>query len=97
MCAVVHNEYHLFLSVLKVNAGQRMGWGVHYDPNARNKEDFCDKNDQLALCYVTLDDTLVFTKILSQPEGGWYPLIALHPYGKSVGLQEYQVRQTLAS
>ncbi len=61
--------------------GQRMGWGIHYSPETRDRSDFSDKDTQLVLCYVTVDVTIVYTKMMLQPAGGWYPVAILHPYG----------------
>ena len=67
--------------VLKMKLGQRMGWGIHYSPETRDRSDFSDKDTQLVLCYVTVDVTIVYTKMMLQPAGGWYPVAILHPYG----------------
>ena len=62
--------------------GQRMGWGIQYDPAVRDTPDFDDRAEQLVLCYVTIDVTIVYAKMMVQPAGGWYPVVMLHPYGK---------------
>ncbi len=76
-------NFIVFVGV-KVACGQRMGWGVHYDPSYRDLSDFDDKDEQLVLCYVTLDVTIIFAKLMLQPPGGWFPVVALHPYGKEI-------------
>ena len=69
---------------MKIQSGQRMGWGIHYNPETRQTSNFSDKDTQLVLCYVTVDLKVVFTKMVMQPVGGWYPIVALHPYGECV-------------
>ena len=59
-----------------------MGWGIQYNPLYRDTDDFDDRAQQLVLCYVTIDVTIVYAKMMMQPEGGWYPAVMLHPYGK---------------
>jgi len=66
-----------------MEAGQRMGFGIQYDPEQRTHSDFEDKEEQLVLCYVTVDSEIVFAHVMLQPPGGWYPTVGLHPYGKS--------------
>ena len=72
--------------MLKMKIGQRMGWGIHYNPESRQKDAFNDKEEQLVLCYVTIDVTIVYAKMMLQPPGGWYPVAMLHPYGESIDL-----------
>ena len=77
--------FHAFtfpLPVLTMKKGQRMGWGIQYNPTYRHNPDFDDKQQQLVLCYVTIDVTIVYAKMMLQPAGGWYPVIMLHPYGE---------------
>ena len=65
-----------------MSAGEKMSWGIWYDPDTRDKEGFNDKREQLVLCYVTMNEAMVYTHMVLQPTGGWFPLVALHPYGK---------------
>ena len=43
--------------------------------------DFCDKDEQLVLCFVTLNMQIVFFRMMMQPEGGFFPLIVLTKNG----------------
>lgn len=60
----------------QLRPGQRMGWGVHYSPQARQSSSFNDKDRQLVLCYVSLDRVIVYAHVMMQPEGGWYPVVS---------------------
>ena len=71
-----------------MKAGQRMGFGIQYSPEVRESPDFEDRQEQLVLCYVTVDSEIVFAHMMLQPPGGWYPSVALHPYGTCSGKSE---------
>ncbi|KAK2182755.1 hypothetical protein NP493_337g00013 [Ridgeia piscesae] len=62
-----------FSKEVKMEAGQRMGFGIQYDPEQRTHSDFEDKEEQLVLCYVTVDSEIVFAHVMLQPPGGWFP------------------------
>ncbi|XP_052810715.1 uncharacterized protein LOC128238637 [Mya arenaria] len=62
---------------LKSFEGQRIGFGIHYNPDEINKSDFDDKKQQLVLCFVTMDMQIIFFRMMLQPSGGFYPLIVL--------------------
>ena len=68
-------------SELKNHVGQKMGWGIHYDPRQRDQPGFDDKAEQLVLCYVSVDLQIVFARMLLQPAGGWYPTVYLNNGG----------------
>ncbi|XP_074655144.1 uncharacterized protein LOC141908822 [Tubulanus polymorphus] len=70
--------------VLKMKVGERMGWGILYDPAHRSDADFDDKKEQMVLCYVSIDSVIVYHKMMLQPPGGWYPLVLLHPYASKI-------------
>ncbi|XP_005088904.1 uncharacterized protein LOC101862618 [Aplysia californica] len=57
--------------------GQRIGWGIHYNPETRNLPDFNPKAEQLVYCYVTANLDIISGKMMMQPEGGFYPLVLL--------------------
>jgi hypothetical protein len=40
-----------------------------------------DKREQLALVYVTFNDAIVDVLFVLQPEGGFYPLVLMQPWG----------------
>ncbi|XP_064628155.1 uncharacterized protein LOC135487894 isoform X2 [Lineus longissimus] len=85
-------RWHPDGQALKMKIGQRMGWGILYDPDRRDEPDFSDKDSQLVLCYVSIDSVIVFHKMMLQPPGGWYPLVLLHPYASKVQID--MVRNT---
>ena len=43
--------------------------------------DFDEKQQQLVLCFVTVDSKIVFFRMMFQPPGGFYPLVLLTPNG----------------
>lgn len=57
--------------------GEHIGFGIHYNPDVVSKPEFCDRDQQLVLCFVTLDMQIIFFKIMIQPPGGFYPLVVL--------------------
>lgn len=65
-----------------MHSGQRVGWGIHYNPKTRDLPDFCEEEQQVVLCFVSIDVTIVFAKMMLQPPGGWYPTVMLHSEGK---------------
>ncbi|XP_013380369.1 uncharacterized protein LOC106151578 [Lingula anatina] len=70
---------------LKLEVGQRIGWGVHYGPESQEKNVTFDETAlQPVLCYVTLDTTVIYCKIMLQPPGGFFPLVTLKPYASKV-------------
>ena len=66
--------------------GERIGFGIHYNPDVMDKPEFNDKEQQLVLCFVTVDMEIIFFKIMIQPAGGFYPLVILCKNGKSFTL-----------
>lgn len=75
---------HSSFSDLQLQTGQRVGWGIHYNPHSRHSPDFLEQQQQLVLCFVSIDLTIVFAKLMLQPPGGWYPTIMLHSDGTFV-------------
>ncbi|KAL4232460.1 hypothetical protein ACF0H5_007153 [Mactra antiquata] len=59
------------------HVGQRIGFGIHYNPDVVSRPDFDDKQQQLVLCFVTMDMQIVFFRMMIQPSGGFYPLLVL--------------------
>ena len=45
-----------------------------------------DKAEQLALVFVTLNESIVDVLFVLQPEGGFYPLVLMQPWGKEKNL-----------
>ena len=60
-----------------VDDNDRVGMGVHYRPDSRGNTSFNDKEAQLVLCFVTKNTVPIYTKMIIQPEGGFYPLVLL--------------------
>lgn len=71
---------------LKSHRGQRIGFGIHYNPDELSKPDFDDKKQQLVLCFVTMDMQIVFFRMMMQPPGGFYPLIVMTRAASKVSL-----------
>lgn len=53
--------------------------GVFYNPETPNVN---DKAEQLVLVYVTFNDAIVDVLFVLQPEGGFFPLVLMQPWGK---------------
>ncbi|XP_041355029.1 uncharacterized protein LOC121372654 [Gigantopelta aegis] len=62
---------------VKASLGMRMGWGIVYNPDVRDCATFDPKEQQLVLCYVTINMCVSYTKMMLQPTGGFFPLIVL--------------------
>lgn len=67
---------------MKTKVGQRLGWGIHYNPERSKRSDFDDKAEQLVVCFVTIDVNIVHAEMIVQPEGGFFPVVILNPSGK---------------
>ena len=78
------------LLAIKTKPGERIGFGIHFNPDVVNKPEFSDKDQQLVLCFVTLDVEIIFFKIMIQPPGGFYPLVILCRNGKLFGIFRLQ-------
>ena len=65
----------MFFYLVKV--GNTIGWGVFYDENCKN-----DKAEQLCLVFVMFNKSIVDALFVLQPEGGFFPIVLLQPYGK---------------
>jgi hypothetical protein len=61
-----------------VKVGNTIGWGIFYDENCQN-----DKAEQLCLVFVMFNKVIVDALFVLQPEGGFFPIILLQPYGKN--------------
>ena len=58
--------------------------GIFYNPETPEAS---DKAEQLALVYVTFNDSIVDVLFVLQPEGGFYPLVLMQPWSKQVRLE----------
>ena len=63
--------------------GAAIGWGIYYNPN---ENDWNDKCEQLVLLFVTYNSAIVDVLFVLQPEGGFFPLVLMQPWGTSHGL-----------
>lgn len=70
-------DYYTWLPKMKLHEGNSIGWGIFYNPDT---PDISDKAEQLALVYVTLDESIVDVLFVLQPEGGFFPLVLLQPW-----------------
>ena len=59
-----------------------MGWGIVYNPDVRDCATFDPKEQQLVLCYVTINMCVSYMKMMLQPTGGFFPLVVLDDDGK---------------
>jgi hypothetical protein len=58
-----------------------MGWGVHFHKHSRSQPNFDPYAQQLVLCYVTINTTIVHLQVVMQPVGGLYPVVSLNFHG----------------
>jgi hypothetical protein len=72
-------DYYTWLPKMKLKQGNSIGWGVFYNPETPNVN---DKAEQLVLVYVTFNDAIVDVLFVLQPEGGFFPLVLMQPWGK---------------
>ena len=63
--------------LFSVKAGDSTGWGIYYDEDCQN-----DKAEQLCLVFVMFNKSIADTLFVLQPEGGFFPIVLLQPYGK---------------
>ena len=77
-------DYYTWLPKMKLQKGSSIGWGVFYNPETSSVS---DKEKQLALVYVTLDDSIVDVLFVLQPEGGFFPLVLLQPWSTATKIK----------
>jgi len=65
----------LFLAATLVKKGDTMGWGVIFPD-----DDLSDSEEQIVLCYLTINRNVILTRALIQPAGGLHATVVL-PYG----------------
>ena len=92
---LIYKKKSVCVSVVKTQVGERIGWGVHYDSKLSGQPDFDDKAEQPVLCYVSKNTTIVFAKLMIQPEGGWYPAVALNNHGTDLFLVRLHLNYAL--
>ena len=83
-CIDVDHFVHVMylVAVNPAVVGQRIGWGVYYNPRDQKSQEFDELAQQLVLIYVTIDVRIVYASMVMQPEGGWYPTVTLTRYGE---------------
>jgi hypothetical protein len=63
------------MSAVKKN--DRLGWGIFYVD-----ENYGGNEDQLMICFLTINRQVVYLRVLFQPPGGFYPVVIAPPNGK---------------
>jgi hypothetical protein len=70
-----------FLAAKFLKQGDKIGWGVLFPPE---EESLVGKNkEQLIICYLTVNRTVGYVRVLYQPVGGLYPVVIAPPNGNS--------------
>lgn len=61
-------------AMTSVKKNDRLGWGIFYpDENAAQDE------EQLVICYLTINRQVSYLRVLFQPPGGFYPVVIAPP------------------
>lgn len=73
-----------YLAAKFLKQGDKIGWGILFPSEedaiaGRNKE-------QLIICYLTVNRTVGYVRVLYQPVGGLYPVVIAPPNGSSLSL-----------
>ena len=69
---------HTFCTAQKaVKKGDLMGWGMVYPDEKTHKDE-----EQLVICYLTINRDVALTRVMFQPPGGFYPVVLLPPGGQ---------------
>lgn len=79
----VQKKSTISVLVTKVKPGTVIGIGVHYSPSDRERPEFDYQAQQLVMIFLTLDKELALTRLMIQPEGGFFPLVVLRRECKS--------------
>lgn len=76
------NHLPLFsLAAKYLKQGDKIGWGVLFP---QEEESVVGKNrEQLIICYLTVNRTVGYVRVLYQPVGGLYPVVIAPPNGLS--------------
>ncbi|KAL3883020.1 hypothetical protein ACJMK2_029320 [Sinanodonta woodiana] len=56
-----------------VNIGDQIGWGMHVPQSEMNKM------EPLVICYLTINQDIVITRVMYEPLGGFHPIVFLPP------------------
>ena len=60
-----------------VKKGDLMGWGVLYADENSDQTD-----EQLVICYLSINRDVALTRVMYQPPGGFYPVVLIPAGGK---------------
>ena len=63
------------MSTVKKN--DRIGWGIYFTDESLSKDE-----EQLIICFLTINRQVVYLRALFQPPGGFYPVVIAPPNGK---------------
>jgi hypothetical protein len=67
-----------------VKKNDRLGWGIFYpDENAAQDE------EQLVICYLTINRQVSYLRVLFQPPGGFYPVVIAPPNSKRLKVNSF--------
>lgn len=71
-----------YLAAKFLKQGDKIGWGILFPSEeeatvGRNKE-------QLIICYLTVNRTVGYVRVLYQPVGGLYPVVIAPPNGMNL-------------
>jgi hypothetical protein len=61
--------------------GDKIGWGVLFPQDDESSTG--TNNEQLIICYLTVNRTVGYVRVLYQPIGGLYPVVIAPPNGIS--------------
>jgi hypothetical protein len=65
--------------------GDKIGWGILFPPE---EESLVGKNnEQLIICYLTVNRTVGYVRVLYQPVGGLYPVVIAPPNGSIYSIE----------
>jgi hypothetical protein len=67
---------HICQAGKHLQQGDKIGWGIQFPPNDDNQTD-----EQLIICYLTINRVVSYVRVLCQPTGGFYPVIIAPPNG----------------
>jgi hypothetical protein len=59
--------------------GDKVGWGIFF-PEAEDGL-IGPNNEQLIICYLTINRIVGYVRVLYQPIGGFYPVVIAPPNG----------------
>ena len=60
-----------------VKKGDLMGWGILFPDDTTHQDE-----EQLVICYLTINRSVALTRVLYQPPGGFCPVVLMPPGGR---------------